>query len=74
MIFNNDLPIDIRTDDKKTLWSSFKNVDIFEVRTSFYLSDEMEEYIKRMSIIEEKYKINDNIDPSVNNIKNKKRM
>lgn len=75
LIKNNELMLDIRTIDKKTLWDVFKEVDLEIKGLDFYVPDELKNYVEQMKRIDEKFMIEDVMGSGdVATIRNKKRI
>lgn len=75
LIKNNELMLDIRTIDKKTLWDVFKEVDLEIKGLDFYVPDELKNYVEQMKRIDEKFMIEDAMGSGdIATIRNKKRI
>lgn len=75
LIKNNELMLDIRTIDKKTLWDIFKDIDLEVKGLDFYVSDELKNYVEQMKRINEKFMIEDAMESrNIPELKQKKRI
>lgn len=75
LIKNNELMLDIRTIDKKTLWDVFKEVDLEIKGLDFYVPDELKNYVEQMKRINEKFIIEDAMESrNIPELKQKKRI
>lgn len=75
LIKDNELMLDIRTIDKKTLWDVFKDIDLGIKALDFYVSDDLKKYVEQMKRIDERFMIEDAMGSGdVAKIRNKKRI